>query len=143
MKLLICSAHSCIHHHMYPNTEKDMDQRGSRLLQHDDAHLVAHQPTVTSIPSSIHRTHANMSLVWRGRSPLSIDVFIIIRHTGGGERDTITTTTEDDNEQHPPPPTLCPKSTWTQIKWSQIHLNVLISTKFPYIASTPTCKAQL
>ena len=63
----------------------------SRLLHHHDAHLVAHQPilvvvVVTSIPSSIHRMNANMCLVWRGRSPLSIDVFIIIRHTGGGER---------------------------------------------------------
>ena len=34
--------------------------------------------------------------------------------------------------------TLCPKSTWTQEKCSQIHLNVLISSKFPYFASTPT-----
>ena len=136
---------------MYPNTEKDMDQRGSRLLQHDDAHLVAHQPTVTSIPSSsIHRTDANMCLVCRGLlcSPsLSIhyDVFIIIKHARGGELaiTLLVLLHDEDDDEHHSLFFLCPKSTWTQIKWSQIHLNVLISTKFPYIASTPTCKAQL
>ena len=43
-----------------------------------DAHLVAHQPIVTGRLSSIHRKDENVCSVWRGCSPLSIDVFIII-----------------------------------------------------------------
>ena len=43
-----------------------------------DAHLVAHQPIVTGILSSIHRKDENVCLVWRGCSPLSIDVFIVM-----------------------------------------------------------------
>ena len=40
VKLAICSIHSCIHHHLYPNTEKNMGWMVSRL-QH--ALLVAYQ----------------------------------------------------------------------------------------------------
>jgi len=46
MKLLICSIHSRIHHQLYPNTEKDMDQTVSMLLH---VLTVAHQPIIISI----------------------------------------------------------------------------------------------
>ena len=48
MKLVICSIHSCIHHHQYPNTEKDMDQTVPRLLH---ALLVAYQLTTSISPT--------------------------------------------------------------------------------------------
>jgi len=43
-----------------------------------DAQLVAHQPIVTGILSSIHRKDENVCSVWRGCSPLSIDIFIVM-----------------------------------------------------------------
>ena len=148
MKLLVCSIHSCIQHHLYSNTGRDMDQTVSRLLH---TLLVAYQPTVSIIPRNNihHRMHANVCSECRGWwSPLvSIhddDVFVI-KHTrrGGGAITTTTTIMMMRTTTSTTTTTLCPKSTWTQIKWSQIHLNVLISSKFPYFASTPTCKAQL
>ena len=149
MKLLVCTIRSCIRHHLYSYTGRDMDQTVSRLLR---VLLVAYQPTVSIIPrNNIHRMHANVCSECRGWwSPLvSIhdDVLVVIKHTrrGGGAITTTTTIMMMRTTTSTTTTTtlLCPKSTWTQIKWSQIHLNVLIPTKFPYIASTPTCKAQL
>jgi len=139
VKLATSSIHLCIHNHLDQNTEKDMGIIVCRLLHDDVLLLVVYQPIVSIIPSNIHRMHANLCSEWSGWSPLSIHVFII-KHTSRGDAIT-TTTTIMMMRTTSTTTTLCPKSTWTQIKWSQIHLNVLISTKFPYIASTPTCKA--
>ena len=161
---------TCVHHHheavglhysfvhsaslVFIYRQRYMDQTVSRLLLR--VLLVAYQPTVSIIPRNNnihHRMHANVCSECRGWwSPLvSIhddDVFVI-KHTRRGGGGAITTTTTIMMMRTTTSTTtttttlLCPKSTWTQIKWSQIHLNVLIPTKFPYIASTPTCKAQL
>ena len=51
VKLVIHSIHSCIHHHLDPNTEKDMDWMVPRLLLHALL-LVAYQ-LITSISSTV------------------------------------------------------------------------------------------
>ena len=140
VKLSVSSIHLCIHHyyHLYPNTEKeDMAWMVSRLLQ---LLLVAYQLIVTGIPSNnIHRTDANVCSEWKGgRSPSLFIISSVILLLSSSSR---SIQEDEDNTHHYycyHHHSLCPKSTWTQEKCSQIHLNVLISSKFPYFASTPT-----
>jgi len=155
--LVFFSIHSCIQHHLYSNTGRDMDQIVSRLLLLlHDVLTVAHQPIVTGILSSIHRTDENLCVQSEEDYalllyPLMYWSWFVSRYQEAynkrRRRYHHTTLRMSSSSTHHYSTTtiffLCPTSTWTQIKWSQIHLNVLISTKFPYIASTPTCKAQL
>jgi hypothetical protein len=74
VKLFVSSIHSCIHHHLYPNTEKDMAWMVSRLLQ---LLLVAYQPRIGRPPQDIRTACANVCLEWSCLSPLFIHAFII------------------------------------------------------------------
>jgi len=64
VKLLVSSIHSCIHHHLYPNTARDTDRMVSRLLH--ALLLVAYyyyyyQPRIGHPPQDIHAACANVS----------------------------------------------------------------------------------
>jgi hypothetical protein len=141
VKLFVSSIHSCIHHHLYPNTKKDMAWMVSRLLQ---LLLVAYQPRIGGRPpqDNIHTACANVCSEWKGgRSPSLFIISSVILLLLSSSSRSIQEDDEDNTHHYyfyHHHSSLCPKSTWTQEKCSQIHLNVLISSKFTYFASTPT-----
>ena len=87
VKLVIYSIHSFIHHHLYPNTAREIQTQNdlSRLL-HVDATLLLvayyyyyyYQPRICHPPQDIHTACANMSSTWSWWSALFIHASIII-----------------------------------------------------------------